>query len=77
MTNIGVDCTFSANGTVRVYRIQVNEKWISVGQGRQWVDGYGRHILIMLPGDQVREIVFRPDTMIWHIEKGRGDVRLV
>ena len=77
MKTIGVDCTISVNGTVRVRRIQVDEKWIAVGQGRQWVDGYGRHILIMLPGGQVREIVFRPDTMVWHMEKGRGAERVV
>lgn len=68
MHTIGVDCTFSANGTVHVRRIQVNDKWISVGQGRQWVDGNGRHLLIMLPGDQVREIVFRPDTLAWYMK---------
>lgn len=65
---IGVDCTFSENGTVQVRRVKLGKSWVRVGQGRQWVDGNGRHILIMLPGEQVREIVQRPDTLIWEMK---------
>lgn len=77
MIIIGVDCTFSSGGTVRVNRIKIGEKWRSVGQGRQWLDQYGRHVLIMLDGNEVREIVLRPDTMAWEMKGGRGDVTLV
>ena len=64
---IGVDCKFTENGTVRVRRVKMGKNWISVGQGRQWQDGNGRHVLIMLSNNGVREIVLRPDTLIWEL----------
>ncbi len=64
---IGVDCRFTENGTVRVRRIKMGKSWIGVGQGRQWQDGNGRHLLIMLPSNISREIVLRPDTLIWEL----------
>ncbi|MCP4423908.1 MAG: hypothetical protein GY803_05395 [Chloroflexi bacterium] len=67
MKPIGVDCRFKRNGSVRVRRIKIEENWVSVGQGRQWVDEYGRHILIMLSHNQVREIVLRADTLRWEM----------
>lgn len=69
---IGVDCRFSENGTVQVKKIKQGERWVSVGQGRQWQDVNGRHVLIMLPNEEVWEIIMRPDTLIW--EKGAGRI---
>lgn len=57
--NISVDCTFLTDGSVRVRRVEIEGSWWSVGQGRQWVDENGRHVLIMLPNNQVREIILR------------------
>lgn len=75
MAEIGVDCVFTAAGAVRVRQVQMGEKWVAVEQGRQWLDQYGRHVLIMLPGNQVREIVLRPQTMTWEIKpKHRPDI---
>jgi hypothetical protein len=34
---------------------------------RQWVDGYGRHLLIMLPNNQTRELLLRADTLTWEM----------
>jgi hypothetical protein len=62
---IGVDCQFEADGGLRVRRIDLDGRWLAVGQGRQWVDQLGRHVLIMLPDDEVREILLQPDTMTW------------
>jgi hypothetical protein len=67
MNQIGVECVFSPNGSVQVKRIELNGQWLSVGQGRQWVDGNGRHTLIMLPNNTTREIILRPTTLIWEI----------
>jgi hypothetical protein len=52
---------------VRVRRVEVEGSWWSVEQGRQWVDEYGRHVLIMLPNNQVREIILRADSMTWEM----------
>jgi hypothetical protein len=70
-TIIGVDCLFLAGGLVRVRRIEVNGRWQPVGQGRQWQDEEGRHVLVMLPGNVVHELVLRPDTLVWEIKAWR------
>ncbi len=67
MKQIGVDCRFAVDGTIDVQRIYLDNKWLSVGQGRQWVDRNGRHVLIMLPNNQPRQIRLRPDTMTWEL----------
>ena len=77
MNTIGVDCTFAATGSVRVRRVQINGKWQSVEQGRQWLDQSGRHVLIMLNGNQVHEITLRPDHMAWEIGPTRRNLRAV
>lgn len=65
---VGVECTFSANSTIQVRRIQQGEQWITVEQGRQWQDGNGRHLLIMLPNQQTRTLTLRPDTLLWELQ---------
>jgi hypothetical protein len=75
MKQISVDCTFKSNGSVRVRRVEIEGSWWSVGQGRQWVDGNGRHVLIMLPNNQIREIILRADSMTWEmvtVSSGKG-----
>ena len=62
---LNVECRISENGTVQVQKIKQGTGWVSVGQGRQWQDGNGRHVLIMFPNEEVWEIVMRPDTLIW------------
>lgn len=65
MRAIGVDCIFTAAGTVRVRRIRSNGRWQTVEQGRQWQDEEGRHVLIMLDGTFVREIVLNASDLRW------------
>ena len=73
MTPVGIDCRFAVDGSVQVKRIEMNGRWQSVGQGRQWADENGRHVLIMLPGEDVRELVLQAGTLRWGIvEKGLG-----
>ncbi|MEZ4593757.1 MAG: hypothetical protein R3D55_21820 [Chloroflexota bacterium] len=72
MQQVGVDCQFSEDGSVQVKKVQVNGRWQPVGQGRQWVDENGRHVLIMLPGNEVRELVLLPDTLHWGLVPVRG-----
>lgn len=78
MKRIGVECRFAIDGTIDIRRIYLDGHWLSVGQGRQWVDQTGRHVLIMLPDDQPREIKLRPDTMTWELLAiGGRDVKMV
>ena len=71
---IGVDCQFEADGTLRIRRICVDGRWLAVDQGRQWQDHLGRHALIMLPDGGVQQIRLRPDTMTWEMRRS-GDAR--
>lgn len=67
MQHVAVECRFNEDGSVQVKKVQLNGRWLPVGQGRQWVDENGRHILIMLPGDEVRELVLQPGTLRWQL----------
>ena len=64
---IGVECKFLVDGTLTVSHVDLEGHWTAVEQGRQWVDQLGRHVLLMLPGQIVREIRLRPDTMTWEL----------
>lgn len=69
MRAIGVDCIFTAAGTVRVRRIKNNGRWLTVEQGRQWQDEEGRHVLIMLDRTFVREIVLNTSELRWEMRE--------
>ena len=78
MKTIGVACRFAEDGSVRVQKVQLNGRWQSVAQGRQWQDENGRHVLIMLAGEEVREIVLQAGSLQWGmVEKGRWQVTAV
>lgn len=68
---ISVDCSFDKDGSVHVRRIAVDDNWLVVDPGRQWVDEHGRHVLIMIPGGRVFEIVLSSDTLNWKITSAR------
>lgn len=74
---IGVECIFAKDGRCRVTRIQIDDNWVSVEQGRQWVDRQGRHVLVRVPGQPVQEILLKPDTLTWGVVNGRSDIQLV
>lgn len=77
MKTVGVDCRFAEDGVVQVRKVHLHGRWQSVGQGRQWLDENGRHVLIMLPGDEVCELVLQPGTLSWRIvERGGGGTHL-
>jgi hypothetical protein len=65
--SVGVECTFLIDGTVRVRRVEVDGRWQQVGQGRQWVDEDGRHVLVMLSGDRVYRLTLRSDILAWEM----------
>jgi len=72
---IEVDCTFEADGRVRVRRVRLGRPWQVVEQGRQWADGDGRHVLVMLNG-VVRELLLRADTLAWELRELPGARRV-
>ncbi|MGH2537259.1 MAG: hypothetical protein ACRDHL_07680 [Candidatus Promineifilaceae bacterium] len=64
---VGVECRFAADGTVDVSRVFLDGRWQPVGQGRQWADRQGRHVLVMLEGHRPRELLLRSDTTTWEL----------
>ena len=68
---ISVDCLFEPDGQVRVRRIGFDGRWQSVGQGRQWLDGDGRHVLVMLPNKQTAELLLRANSLTWEFRPRR------
>jgi hypothetical protein len=72
MKTVGVDCRFGEDGLVQVRKVMWNGRWLSVGQGRQWLDENGRHVLIMLPGEEVRELVLQVGTLRWGLVEAGG-----
>jgi len=77
MKTVGVDCQFRADGRVVVQRIRLEGKWLPVEQGRQWVDDEGRHVLIMLLGQSVQELLLRKETMTWGLRPHGQQIHLV
>ncbi len=75
-TPIEVDCTFEADGRVRVRRVRLGRPWQPVAQGRQWADTDGRHVLIMLSGG-VHELLLRADTLTWELRELPGGRAMV
>jgi hypothetical protein len=64
---ISVDCTIGRNGRVWIHRIRLDEDWLVVEQGRQWLDEDGRHVLVMRPGSQVEELLLSTETLRWEL----------
>lgn len=77
MRNIGVDVIFTADGAVQVSRVQVDGHWSRVGQGRQWLDEDGRHCLIMLSDNSVREIILHSQTLLWVVKPVAGSKQII
>ena len=75
---IGVECRFAVDGTIDVRRVYIDKRWKTVSQGRQWIDQLGRHVLIMMPEQVVKEIRLRPDTLTWELlDSGSRGIRAV
>lgn len=64
---ISVDCTIFSDGRVRVRRVRLGGSWRMVEQGRQWQNAAGQHVLVLLPGQQVTELLLSAQTLTWEI----------
>ena len=74
---VGVECTVEKDGKVRLRRIELGDRWLVVEQGRQWIDEDGRHVLIMIPGGKVEEILLSSRSLQWELVARRGDVSAI
>lgn len=68
MIPIQVTARFESNGEIQPesFRWQGSEYPV-ISTGRRWFDEKGCHVLVMVPGDQVVELVFVPAEMVWYM----------
>ncbi len=64
---VSVDCTIFSDGRIRVRRVRLGGSWRMIEQGRQWRDAAGYHVLVMLPGQQISELLLSAQTLNWQI----------
>lgn len=72
MQKIGVDALFDSEGNVTVRRIQAEGAWQAVEQGRQWLDEEGRHVLVMVDGRRVQELLLERGELTWCLKQRRS-----
>lgn len=77
MEEIGVDCTILPDGNVQIRRIKVNDEWLVVTQGRQWVDQGGRHVMILIAGSESNHLIFGRDTLRWELHLDRDSKKQI
>jgi hypothetical protein len=70
---VGVACFFDEEGKITVRRISMDNQWIDVSQGRQWVDDEGLHVLIMLANDRAHELILDRSSMNWILKSLGGN----
>jgi len=70
MEAIEVTTRFDLQGNVIPLSFTWQEREYKViSVGRDWQDETTRHILVMVPGDQVYELVFSALEMRWYMER--------
>jgi hypothetical protein len=68
---VEVECTFDEDGRVHLRRLKLAGEWRTVEQGRQWQDEDGRHVLFMLPGQPVQELLQDLASQCWELRPRR------
>ncbi len=68
METVEVTARFDANGSITPIQLTWRRKvYPVISTGRNWHDGDGIHILAMIPGDRVVELVFAPMGGRWYL----------
>lgn len=69
MQPVEVTARFDARGELAPLQVvQAGRAWRVESIGRRWEDETGRHILVMLPGARVVELVYRPAELRWYMK---------
>jgi hypothetical protein len=68
MENIQVTARFDDQGKVTPLRFVWQGNTYPVdATGRRWQDDKGQHVLVMVPGDRVFELIFIPTNLRWFL----------
>lgn len=69
MDSIEVTARFAKDGRVYPQRISWQDVDYPVeATGRSWQDQDGLHILVMIPGERVLELIFQPEPGLWFLK---------
>ncbi len=75
MDPVEVTARFGADGSITPYSFTwKGGNYSIVSVGRSWRDDLGKHILVMVAGDRVFELIFNPGEFTWylrHLDGGR------
>jgi len=70
MEPVEVLANFDLQGVVTPQRFTFHEvEYRVVSVGRRWIDEDGQHILVMVPGERVFELVFLPGSGTWSLRR--------
>ncbi len=70
MERIEVTVRFERDGRITPLSFASNEHVYPVeSTGRNWKDNQGFHILVMVPGGRVCELIFVASEMEWYLQK--------
>jgi hypothetical protein len=74
MEPIEVIARFSEDGTITPQHFSWNGSRYHVeSAGRQWTDDDGQHMLVMVAGGQIYELIFKGIERRWYITKVKPD----
>ncbi len=74
MDPIEVTARFSEEGNIIVQHFAWNGSRYHVEfAGRQWTDDDGQHMLVMVAGGQIYELIFKGSERRWYITRVRSD----
>ncbi len=70
MEQIEVTVRFNSEGKITPLNFTWNgQEFVVESTGRQWTDDEGQHILVMLPGGRVYELLFTPSDRLWYLKR--------
>ncbi len=68
MEPVEVTASFDLTGQVRPLKFSWRgQTYLVDATGRRWTDERGQHILVMLPGERVYELLFDPAGLRWYL----------
>ena len=75
MEIIEVTAHFNNQGEVKLVDFYYRQQLFPVlSTGRQWLDGQGRHILVMVPEERVVELLFVLPETRWYLVIPSGEL---
>lgn len=70
MEPVEVTASFDQRGLITPRSFTFDEvEYRVVSVGRRWSDQDSQHILVMVPGERVFELVFLPGSGVWYLRR--------